>query len=149
MAPNFKLGMSVFLGGALALCLLALAGWRRDHVEADVPGPRTLKEVVQVATELGLYYRSDRADRAFDNGIRYRLVVSESPLTFERAGELRFKPGDQCWDGTVAVTLDRAHGFYHFFALTADEYPGWVARWGDFFLFGDPALIRRLTAGSQ
>jgi hypothetical protein len=141
-----KLGIGVFLVGALALCMVVLAGGLRLHdVEPDVPGPRSLKEVAQIANELGLYYRSDIYARPFDDSVYYRLVVSDRPLTFERVNELRFNRGEPCWGGTVAVTLDRAHGYDEYFASAAEEFPGWVARWGDFFLFGDPALIRRLT----
>jgi hypothetical protein len=149
MAVHIKLGIRVLLGGALALGLLVLAcGLRLDDVERDVPGPRTLTEVAQIAAELGLYYRSDIPDQPFDESVLGRLIVSERPLPFKRVRELRFKPGDQRWNGTVAVTWDLSHGYDIFADSIAEEFRGWVARWGDFFLFGDPALIRRLT-GSQ
>jgi hypothetical protein len=146
MAVNIKLGIGVFFAGALAVWVVVLAsGLRLDQVEADVPGPRTFKEVAQIATELGLYYRNADPYSTFDEDVMKRLVVSDRPLTSLRAIDLRFKPGDCRWGGTAAVTLDRAHVFDHYLASDAYAYRNWVARWGDFFLFGDPTLIRRLS----
>jgi hypothetical protein len=150
MAVNIKLGISFVLCSALALCVLVLTCDLRLHdVEANFPGPRTLKEVAQVATELGLYYRSDIADRPFDEGVLTRLFVSDRPLTFERVNALRFMPGDQRWNGTVAVTRDPSHSYDPYAALIVEKFPDWVAHWGDFFLFGDPALIRRLAGNRE
>jgi hypothetical protein len=126
-------GAAVGLAAALALFAPA-AGPGRDE---PPPGPRTLDEVTQVADRLGLHYQSDRADGRTDG----RLVLSDRPLTWERAGYLRWEdPGHRCWAGTVAVDA-RAHNL----DCPAGEH---AAQWGDVVLFGDPALIGRLLAAS-
>jgi hypothetical protein len=104
-----------------------------------------MAEVAAVAKRLGLYYRSERSDGSFDEPVPRRLVVSNRPITQERANSLRFQTGHPCWKGTVAVTLDPNHGCDDFFLATEDDAPGWAARWGEGFLFGDPGLIRQLT----
>jgi hypothetical protein len=136
--------MGVGLSGVLALFMLGLACWQGSDKVPVNSGPQTLTEVVQAVTDLGLYYCSDRPDGRFDGGRSGRLVVSERPVDFNRATLLKFEAGHSCWDGTVAVTLDPLHAYDGYF-LSEREYPGWVARWGEFFVLGDPSLIRRLV----
>jgi hypothetical protein len=144
VAANFRLGIGVTSSGGLVLLMLALACWRSSDAVPDVPGPRTLTEVAKAARELGLYYFSDRPDGRFEGGISKRLVLSDRPLNYQRVTSLRFDAGHRCWDGTVAVTLDPFHGYDDYFDSTDGQSPSGVARWGDLFLLGDPALIRRL-----
>jgi hypothetical protein len=145
MVGNMKLGAVVFMGGGLGLLLLAMVGWRTDPVPARVAGPQTLTEVAQVATQLGLYYRSERPDGRFDGGVARRLVVSTQPITFERIVALTFEAGHSSWAGIAAVTMDPSRAYDDYLLSTATDSPGWAARWGEFFLFGDPDLVRRLA----
>jgi hypothetical protein len=144
MAANLRLDIGVSFAGGLVLLILALACWRRSDAVPDVPGPRTLTEVAQAARELGLYYCGDHSDGRFEGGISRRLVLSDRPLNYQRVISLTFEAGHSCWEGTVAVTLDPSHAYDGYFDSTDGQSPRGVARWGDFFLLGDPALIRRL-----
>jgi hypothetical protein len=100
------------------------------------PGPQNLEDVAQIAGELGLYQRSDD----LSGKVTHRLVVSDLPLTFERASELRFgDPAHPCWRGTVEACIP-----WKMYQSFADPEYGVV--WGEIFLFGDPALIRTLLA---
>jgi hypothetical protein len=119
--------------GALALLLLAYSGvWNRDQP----PGPRTLQEVAAIAERLGLHHRSD----VYSGDIQSRLVVADQPTTFEGVNRGHFgEPDHPCWRGMVAVcTPCKAYLRY------TDPDHGVV--WGDVFLYGDPALIRKLIA---
>jgi hypothetical protein len=104
--------------------------------EPSLPGPQTMEQVVAVAQNLGLHYRSDRADGVIDS----RLIVSEAPVTLERAVLLSPArlPEDPQWFRTVAVYRSQRYLTY---------FPGVyeLVAWGSFFLYGDPSLIKRLT----
>jgi hypothetical protein len=126
---------------ALTLCagvglvaLLALAQLRRSD-NPPSPGPRTLRDARPIVEGLGLYCRSDRPDGCLDN----RLVVSERPLTADRANFLRLSnPQHPCWLGTVALCSPaRAYAFH--------LAPEGTAIWGGLFVIGDPALVRKLV----
>jgi hypothetical protein len=95
--------------------------------------PRQLGQVIQMAQKLGLHYRGDRAE----GPVELRLLVSDSPLPWERANALvvgRKVNGD--WVGTVAVMQDPT-------ALALESHE--MTPWGRFLLYGDPALIKKLT----
>jgi hypothetical protein len=123
------------LGGFGTAALLLLAhGWTRS---APPAGPRSLEEVARLAADMGLHYRSDR----LNGELACRLVVSNWPITHERANSVRFGEADHpCWQGTVAVSTP-----WHCFGRYGDPDHGVV--WGEVFLFGDPALIRALVEG--
>jgi hypothetical protein len=131
-----RLYLAILSGATAALVLILLQASQlgRD----DVPLPDTLHDVAHRATTLGLYHRSDS-----ESGIvGSRLIVSDHPVTFERAVTLRF--GDtkhSCWHGTVAACVP-----WHCYRSFSDPDHGVV--WGKVFLFGDPVLIRALTAAS-
>jgi hypothetical protein len=94
-----------------------------------------MKEVIGLARHLGLYYRSDKEDGTVGS----RLVVSESPLTWQRANTFPTVPQKSSdWNGTVAVL--RGNGAI---AVIPDQR---MEVWGDFFVYGDRSLIQRLTA---
>jgi hypothetical protein len=122
--------------GLLIVVVVALLLERTD-VPAPVaarPGPRTMEEVIGLVQKLGLHYRSDHKD----GRVGSRLVVSDSPLTWQRANALRMGPNkDSDRNGTVAV-LQSNSGM----AIAPDER---MEAWGDFFVYGDPSLIKRLT----
>jgi hypothetical protein len=102
------------------------------------PDPQTLRDAAQVAVGLGLYYRSNRSDGVLID----RLVVSVNPLTYERANTLRINDPDlPCWAGTIAVCTDPDQ-----FGYLEDHRHG--ARWGGLFVYGDPALVRKLTTST-
>jgi hypothetical protein len=137
---NLKLGPALVRGLAAGILLLGLAGLRPRPAPRPAAGPRTLAEVARIAGRLGLHCRTDRQD----GGASCRLVVSDRPLTFDRANYLPARPGHSCWRGTVAATLDGRRDYDDYDRTVQDSRPGWSARWGDFYLFGDPALIRKL-----
>ena len=121
-------------GGAVALAL-ALCAYARRAPQAPT-APRTLYEMAQMAERLGLHHRSDLVSGMINN----RLVISDYPLTFERANSLHVgDPEHPCWRGTVA-----ACGGGRALPYLNDAEHGVL--WGEFLLYGDPDLIRRLLA---
>jgi hypothetical protein len=98
-------------------------------------GPRTVKDVVRVAEEQGLYCLTDEPRGIPD----HRLVVSETPLTRERICGLSVpNPQRPCWRGTVSIYAgwQQLMGIYD---------PDCSAIWGELFVYGDPQLILKLT----
>lgn len=128
---TYKKAPIILLCGSIAL--LALLFPRHDGRVPD-----SLAEVVEQAELQGLYWRSDAAD----GSLQYRLVVSDRPLDFERVNNLRFgMPFDSCWDGIVAISYPSRAWAIEFRLCE----PSRSARWGKMFVFGDPAIIERLT----
>jgi hypothetical protein len=127
-----KLQLSAVLIVVLAGLLLA---WIEVPAQSDArTGPRTMEEVIALVEKLGLHYRSDQVDGV----VGLRLVVSDSPLTWQRANAFRTVPKKDCrWSGTVAVL----RGFGG--VICMDEQ---TEAWGDFFVYGDPSLVERLRA---
>jgi hypothetical protein len=122
------------IAGLLAVAALGYM-MTRDNRPRRV-GPASLQEVMRIADAAGLYHRSDEAE----GRVTIRLIVSEYPVTFDRANMLHF--GDtthSCWTGTVAACLP----WRDYIVYKDDEY-GVI--WGEVFLFGDPQLIRKLIA---
>jgi hypothetical protein len=127
--------LTVVLSG-IAVCLLSLFIYRGGE-----QAPDTLAEIQRLALQRGLHCRS----ATLDGSLGYRLIVSEQPLSFERVNGLRFgMPFDRCWEGTVAVSYP-SRSWAIEFRLSE---PGRAARWGRLFLFGDPAVIRKLIGQS-
>ena len=88
---------------------------------------------MEIAQKLGLHYRGDRED----GQVQVRLLMSESPLTWERANRLVVgRRQDSDWVGTVAVI----QGLKAFPLVSHD-----MTVWGKFLVYGDSALIRKLT----
>ena len=120
-----------------AVLIVVLAGLLLEwsDLPARLPartGPRTMKEVIGIVQRLGLHCSSDKQDGT----IGWRLVVSESPLTWQRANAFTMVPkNDTDWNGMVTVLRDSW--------IMPDQR---LEAWGDFFVYGDPALIQRLTA---
>jgi hypothetical protein len=131
--------------------LLHIAGWTAaagfllacyySHplvVKSPPAGPKSLQEVTQIASSLGLHHRSDIAS----GELTIRLIVSARPLTFERANSMHFdNPSHPCWQDTVAVSAPWRQYLYL-------AHPDHGVVWGDVFIYGDPALIRTLTAAA-
>jgi hypothetical protein len=69
--------------------------------ESLSPGPQTMEEVIAIAQNLRLHYRSDRQDGCIDS----RLIVSEGRLTLEQVALLSPAcfPEHPDWIGKVAV----------------------------------------------
>jgi hypothetical protein len=128
----------VTLVAALGLAALGVvAGVCFGPLSARHAGPETLPQAAAIADRLGLYHRGD-TEAGTPVG---RLIISEMPLTWERANNVRLgDPHDPCWAGTVAV-----------YAGLLWDVPGYdpmhAARWGKLYVCGDPALIRRLISG--
>jgi len=98
-------------------------------------GPQSLREVAQIAADMGLHHDSPRRSVVDD----YSLVVSDRPLTWERVNELRFNsPEHPGWRGTVAVC-------YPADRFMANYDPEFSIVWGKMFVYGDPHIMRRLT----
>jgi hypothetical protein len=121
-------------GIGLVLELVLLHYWPMMS-SATPAGPETMQEVVRVAEEKGLYFCSDRRDGEIAN----RLVISDRPLTCQRANFVRFNaPDHPCWIGTVALCYPWRNNM-------ANYDPECSAVWGEMFVYGDPEIIRRLT----
>jgi hypothetical protein len=131
----FAVPMLVIAGAIVFLCWMDRSLWR----EPSPSGPQTMKDVKAVAQKLRLHCCSDRQDGA----IEWRLIVSESPITWEHAGNLRvtYSPEDPDWTGNVAV-YRKLHGNMDSFLAESNC----AVAWGKFLLYGDPALIERLTS---
>lgn len=130
-----KSGDRTWLCVLLVTGLLTASVWLYRQRPVDPEGPKTLKEVEELARRLGLYCCGDRAD----GSVRNRLVLSEFPLTPERAHDLRFnQPTSPNWIGTVTVSINPRSYLPSFL-------PGRSLVWGELFVFGDPELIRKLT----
>src|SRR5438067_10857353 len=120
------------------LCLVAIppfVWWLLPTLQSIVrpSSPRQYEEVMQIPQQLGLHYRGD----CEDGRVQMRLLLSESPLTWERANGLVIGRGEQSdWLGTVAIM----QSVREFPPLTKPMTP-----WGNFLLYGDPALINKLT----
>jgi hypothetical protein len=120
-----------------ALLIVALAGLLLELIDLPAPlaartGPQTMKEVIGFVQKLRLHYRSDQEDGTVGS----RLVVSESPLTWQRANAFPMVPKkDSDWNGTVAILRGSL--------IVPDQR---LEAWGSFFVYGDPSLIKRLTA---
>ncbi len=101
--------------------------------EARSASPRQMEDVIKIAQNLGLHYRGDRED----GQVQIRLLISASPLTWERANTLVVgrRVGSD-WVGTVAVI----QGLRAFPLVSHD-----MTVWGEFLIYGDPALIKKLT----
>jgi len=129
LLPTLLIGV-----GVVSLITLYIhRSWRAEPSQAD---PRTMKEVIAIAQKLGLHYRSDQQD----GRVAVRLTISESPLTWERANALMLNPQDRSpWKGTIVVFHRNWEGLQ---TMPDDAFEVW----GEFFLYGDPSLIRRLTA---
>jgi hypothetical protein len=98
-----------------------------------------MREVIAIAEKLGLHYRSDQQD----GPVAVRLTISESPLTWERANALTLHPQDQSpWKGTIVVFRRDREGLQ---PIPDDQFE----IWGEFFLYGDPSLVTRLTAATS
>ncbi len=125
---------ALVFGAVIALALTPYALRRPDPPEPV--GPRTLDQMARIAEKLGLYHRSDIRS----GEVSIRLVISDRPLTFERANSLHMgEPEHACWWGTVAACAGGRDYLY-----LSDPDHGVL--WGDIFLFGDPVLIRQLMS---
>jgi hypothetical protein len=120
----------------LAVIAMALLCWTEDLLWHDPVscGPQTMDEVIAIVREIGLHRRGDIKDGT----IGQRLVVSQSPLTWECASRLSmgFPPESTKWMGTVAV-------YRRQFVTCTEVFP--LVPWGRFYLYGDRSLIDRLT----
>src|SRR5438045_1199620 len=129
-------GWKIYLPGFL--CLIAITPflyWSTpSHLSGVGPSsPRQMEEVITIAQNLGLHYRGDRKDGQSQT----RLLVSESPLSWERVNCLYIGRGEHTdWLGTVSVM----QGVKEFPPLSTH-----MTAWGNFLLYGDPALIKKLT----
>lgn len=122
---------TLFLGGALVTFVAVLAAPLYRSVCKPV-GPRTMDEVAAAAEQLGLFL-------VHDGTAGGRVLLSEQPLTRERAATMWLhSPHHPRWIGTVAVYLGWR-------GMMGNYDPACSAVWGEFFLYGDPALIERLT----
>jgi len=119
----------------LIVSLGVLLNFTQCTTQTELTNPQTMEEVQTIAQKLGLHCRSDRADGA----VGFRLLISEAPLSLERANLLRFGSREESdqgrthWLGVVAV--------YQTWNFDSDL----VVPWGKVFVYGDPPLIEKLT----
>jgi hypothetical protein len=126
-------GVPVCLGVTALAVLPGLWFWQ--PAAASHPGPRSLDEAVAIAARAGFCCRGDTETGVPDG----RLVISELPLTWQRANGVRLSdPYHPCWAGTVAVYARR--GSFN----QANFDPARAARWGNLFVYGDPVVIQQL-----
>jgi hypothetical protein len=126
--PTAVVGAAVIAVALLGGVLLR-SGVRRSH-------PQTLYDAVEIAEALGLYHCSD----ALAGRLNSRVIISELPLTWERAAGTPLHPDHPCLVWTVAVYYDPNRQW-----ADANYVPAYSAIWGDLFIFGDPRLIEKLT----
>jgi hypothetical protein len=99
----------------------------------NLSSPKQIEEVLQISQQLGLHYRGDRED----GQVQMRLLVSGAPIPWERVNRLVIGRNEQTdWADTVAVIQG-----WRAFPLVAHH----MTSWGNFRLYGDAALIQRLT----
>jgi hypothetical protein len=123
--------------GLLAIVLALGQSFSPRPAGSNASSPQRIEEVIQIARELGLYCRGDRED----GQMQMRLLVSEASIPWERVNRLVVGRNEQTdWAGTVAVIQGRRA-----FPLVAHH----LTSWGNFRLYGDPALIQRLTGRSD
>jgi hypothetical protein len=93
-----------------------------------------MEGVVKIAQQLGLHYRGDGED----GQVQMRLLISDSPLSWERANGLFVgKRKDSDWIGIIAVF----QGQQAVYLVSHD-----MTVWGKFLLYGDPSLIEKLIS---
>jgi hypothetical protein len=119
---------------ALGAMVLALPlGLRTLLTDAPRRAPASLTEVVEIASELGLFHCYDGAPNS------NCLVVSESelsPALWE--GPRMNNPSHRFWIGTVAIYADGPN-------MLCNYDPTCSVVWGTLLVYGDPALIEKLT----
>jgi hypothetical protein len=119
---------------AACLCAPAFPGFFRPSVRSE---PETFEEVIAIAEELGLYYRSDRKDGL----VLARLIVSERALTWEQANGVTINTRTMtACRGTVAV-----YRHWDLEICTANR----MVPWGSMYIYGDPALIEKLLDATR
>jgi hypothetical protein len=124
----------LFVGLCTTGMILALGLWPL-RPDTKRQGPRTLEEAMAAADKLGLYRLADETEGALNR----RLVVSESPLTRERAAQLRLNDfRGHRWIGTATI-------YTGWESMMPNFDPACSAVWGNLFIYGDPDVIRRLT----
>lgn len=130
MRQRNRLGVVALAVAVILSGTLTLGGRLRPQ---DANAPRSLEEVVAVAEQRGLHWRSDRRDGLIAN----RVLVAEAPLTFEQASLISCaSPEQPAGRGTVVVYR---HG------ASILDMPSSAVLWGGVLLFGDPGVIHRLT----
>ena len=130
-----------FIGAlAIVFVVLPLAFWRVPscRTEGGNDGPRDVAELIPIVEKLGLHWRSDRSNGDLRTA---RVIVSEEPLPWETVGAL--VPGTldkEIWASKVAA-YRKSPG--------PDIGLGNAVAWGAFQLYGDEALIKKLTGAAD
>ena len=127
-----RTSVSVALG--VVIIAVVVAGWTYSSCTVPRRGPQNIQEAIGIAQNSGLYWGSDERDCV----PVYYLVMSEFPVTRERAGDLRMNdPGHPGWVGTVRL-------YSPWQSMLPNYDPACSAVWGEFFIYGDPRLVKRL-----
>jgi hypothetical protein len=127
-----------YVAAMVILLILWLGTRAQNWTRPESGAPTSLEQVAEIAERDGLFQSGD----AFDGKIGTRLIVSTTLVTPERAActplrELKHPS----WDGTVAI-YQRLRGMY------VDPNPPHAVIWGNFYVCGDPEVIRRLTSAT-
>jgi hypothetical protein len=124
------------VGAAVIAVTLLNSGGLLLRSDVGRSHPQTLYDAVEIAEALGLYHSSD----ALAGSLNSRVIISEMPLTWERAAGTSLHANHPCLVCTVAVYYDPNRLW-----ANANYVPAYSAIWGDLFIFGDPRLIEKLT----
>jgi hypothetical protein len=125
-----------YAAAAVIVQILWLGSRAQNWVRPESDAPSSLEQVAKIAERQGLFQSSDM----FNGKIGARLIVSTTMVTPERAGCVALRPPRHpSWEGTVAV-------YRGLQTMYVDSDPPYSVIWGNYFVCGDPELIRRLTS---
>jgi hypothetical protein len=99
------------------------------------PAPRSWDDIRPAAAAHDLRHVPD----AVVGGVPGRIILSAGPITEDEVRDLPVRPDHPAWAGRVGV-----YRGWRTYAPMLELYPEHTGVWGDFFLLGDPALIRDL-----
>jgi hypothetical protein len=138
----------VALGGLTAYGLAALVCW---WAPADEPprtprqcaGPTTFAEVQALVASQNLYWVADPED----GPPSLVMIVSDGPLSQDQRSDLWMEGVDFArWRGVVRI---HRGGRECLQANWNPDHPERFALWGEFMVYGDPALIAKLLGESR
>jgi hypothetical protein len=127
----FWLVIALFCGIAIAAFTIGAASRKRQ--------PSTMAEALELVHSAGLHSRSDRTDGKVSH---LSMFVSEAPLEMDAIERIHFEPGHTSWTGIVVIKNRLFDGRYY----DDENHSGWMLPWGEFIVFGDPALVKKIVS---
>jgi hypothetical protein len=100
-----------------------------------------MEEALELVHSAGLHSRSDTTDGKVNH---LSMLVSEAPLDMDAIERIHFEPGHSSWTGIVVITKKNVlfDGCYY----DDENHSGWMLPWGEFIVFGDPALVKKIVS---